>query len=105
MDLLRLISLERAGSGRLEAALMVRAALVPKGLVRSRGRGHLGWKMDALSISHNPSVLIVDRGYPIFPKERGTQNHVVSLNIRDIKVNVSINWSEFYRYPGPVIDF
>jgi len=61
--------------------------------------------MDALSISHNPSILIVDRGYPVFPKERGTQNRIVSLDIRDIKVNVSINWSEFYRYPGPVIDF
>src|SRR5258706_2715561 len=105
MDLLHLLSLERTGSGRLEAALTVRAALVLKGLARSQGRGHLGWKMDVLSISHNPSVLIVDRGYPVFPKERSTQNHIISLDIRDIKVNVSVNWSKFYSYPGPVIDF
>ena len=61
--------------------------------------------MDTLSTPHDPSVVIINRRYPIFPEERGPQDHVVSLDIRDIKVNFRFNRSEFYRYPSTVVDF
>src|SRR5258706_10003142 len=103
--LLGLMSLVLAGSGRLDAALVAKVALVPKGMARSRDRSRLGWKMNAFSIPHDPSVVIVDRRYPVFPEERGTQDRVVPFDIRDIEVYLRVDGSEFYGYPCPIVDF
>ena len=105
LDLHRLMSLDLAGSGRLDAVLTAKLALVPKGTARSRGWGHLGWKMDAFSIPHDPSVITVDRRYPEFPEEWGTQDRVVPFDIRDIEVYLRIYGSEFDGYPCPIVDF
>jgi len=100
-----LISTERAGSSRLEAVLTAKVALVPKGLTELRDRGRLGWKMNAFPIPHDPSVVVIDRGYPMFPEERGTQNCIVPFDIRDIEVYLSMYGPEFHGNPGPIVDF
>ena len=97
--------LDLAGSGRCEAALTEANALGPKGPARSRGWDWLGWKMDALAIFHDPSVVVVDRGYPVFPEERCTQYRVVPIDIRDIEIRTDVYRSEFDRDPCSIVDF
>ena len=80
------MSLECAGSGRFESALTELISLIPKGLAQFRDWGWLGWKMDAFTILHNPAVVSVDGGYPMFPEEQGTQDRVIPIDIRDIEV-------------------
>ena len=102
---LRVMSLEHAGSGRFEAALTELITLVPKGLDRFRDWGSLGWKMDTLTTLHNPAAVSEDGKYPMFPEERGAQNHIIPIDICDIKVGGSLNGTEFHRYPCSVVDF
>jgi len=60
--------------------------------------------MDVFSIPHDPSIVIIDWGYPIFPEEWGTQNHIIAFDISNIKVNFGVYRSEFYGNPCPIAD-
>ncbi len=83
---------------------MAKVTLVLRGLTGLHDRGRLGWKMNVFPIPHDPSVVVVDWGYPMFPEERGTQNCIVPFNIRDIEVYLSMYGPEFHGNPGPIVD-
>jgi len=61
--------------------------------------------MNVFTALHYPSVVTVDRGYPMFPEERGSQYRVIPIDVRYIEVGRGMYWSKFYWYPCTVVDF
>ena len=62
-------------------------------------------EMDGFPILHDPPVVFVDRGYPVLPKERGTQDRVVPVDVRDSEVHLGLYRPKLYGDPRSIVNF
>ena len=76
----------------------------PKGL-GTKGTLHCSaGNVQSLSILHDPALILEDWQDCVLPHKGGTQNHIVSVYIRNVEVNLWVYGPKFHLGPCPIVD-